>query len=360
MQVSSALDMIDITVENFLCYTTFVFGAANSGKTTMIKHILRVVKPHIASIYIINPTNHIKHDYDGIAPNCAIYKNFDYEMFKDIKERQEAAAARWTSANQPAVLERLFARVASNEELLQYEELKKAFKDAKARASDDEQITLDAKNEVNVNIFLKNYIRPNVERLLTIPNLSKEERYSLEFINFTCDMLFIFDDCSAEMKEYIGRDGDLVFGDAFYRCRHLRMTLIFAFHDDTNVCHPYKKNAFNTIFCKAQPARAYFGRASSFFSAEDKRNAEKAITNTFVTLEHSPFQKLWYSRNRSPNFRIILAQKYDGSLRIGSRYFWQLYNNCEKKDADDIDPKNPYCNLFALSSDKKSTRGEYY
>ena len=86
------LQQFDIVPQNFLNYCSLAIGPPNTGKTVIIKHICNEVAPYISHAYVYCETNEIRNDYTGVVPSNAIYKTFNYEMVKKLKDRQAMAS----------------------------------------------------------------------------------------------------------------------------------------------------------------------------------------------------------------------------------------------------------------------------
>ena len=61
----------------FLNKTTILFGATNSGKTTILLEMLYLLKDKIPSIFVFCPTSDSNKSFEGIVPDPFIWKDIN-------------------------------------------------------------------------------------------------------------------------------------------------------------------------------------------------------------------------------------------------------------------------------------------
>lgn len=339
-----------ISADEFLNRTTLLLGESDTGKTIMTNHIIHEIKPYISAIYVICPTNDIKHDYDGVAPPNAIFEKLDRNWLVKIDERQQAAASIYENANKKETLLSLFQRISNNVDRENLNKLENGFAELKEKCKDDnEKAILTDIHDRKIIEYMKRIIHNNRKELEKY-QLTQEEQYSLEYLHVNYHILLIFDDCSSDMVTYMGKNTDPLFLDIFYRCRHKLMTLLFNFHDITNISPNYCKGAFNVIMTTEIMANSFFGRTQNMFSTDEKREARKAISFIFTksNKDKKIFKKLCYQRNSAEPYKWIMAQKHSKEA-VGSKYFWELYGKCERSKSQLVNPQNTFADRFKIT-----------
>lgn len=340
-----------ISTDEFLNKTTLLLGESETGKTIMTNHIIYEIKPYISAIYVICPTNDIKHDYDDIAPPNAIFEKLDRNWLVGINDRQTAAASIYETANNKETLLSLFNRVSNNVDKENLTKLQNGFNALREKCkNDNDKQELKDTHDRKITEYIKKVIHNNKKELAKY-ELTEKETYSLEYLYFSPHVLFIFDDCSSDMVQYMGgRTPDPLFQDIFYRCRHKLMTLLFNFHDITNISPNYCKSAFNVIMTTEIMTNSFFNRAQNQFAADEKREARKAVINIFTKSNkiNNIHKKLCYQRQSAEPYKWIMATKHE-KQQVGSKYFWELYGKCKRSNNQVLDPQNVFASRFKLN-----------
>jgi hypothetical protein len=167
----------------------------------------------------------------------------------------------------------------------------------------------------------KNVIEIN-RKILDRMELVATERTALKFLNFNPNCLVIVDDCGAMISEKMMKHES--FKNYFMMYRHVGITPIFTFQDDTELISKLRKQASISIFTTQQCASAFFGRASNNLKSM-QWEADRAIAAIFDSRnqfypKHTKF--LWIRDDDDP-YRHYLAEEHE-PFQFGGRALWEL------------------------------------
>ncbi len=303
------LPEFDINYKYFLDQSTLLFGEAKTGKSSIMVDILYHLKPHVEQIIVFSPTDPQNHTYDrGIVPLPCIHYTITAELLENIWERQNALAAVYTRANEPATLKKLFdrlqtctgARAYIKEIYSKLETFKAEVEQAETEASVAKAKIASMELECNklITMIWKHYIGMNV-RYLEQLGISDDERYSLKYLDLNPRIVLIFDDCTPELKKL---NNNPVIKKMFYQGRWAYITFLIACHTDKCIDPELKKNAFVSVFTEETCANAYFDRPSNNFGKDMKERARAALKAAFTSLAH--YQKLIWIREDRQFYRF--------------------------------------------------------
>lgn len=337
---------LEKTSGHYLNRSTILFGASNSGKSTILIEILYLLKKHVPIIFVFAPTADANNAFDGIVPSPLIYKNVEIEVLKDLYKRQQAATKIYNTVNNLTALRILFERVAEHRYV---EAAKMAYGNASAiisRKKNDTSINFieqkasitEIKNVRDAYLLrlYKNVIRSNRKRLKNM-NISSDEKYILKYLDFNPNCVVVFDDCAAVLKKFQKEE---VVKKIIFQGRHNFINIILTLQDDLNLDSSIKKNAFVNIFTTSRCAAAYFERGSNSFSKREKERAAKIINHIFTPTIKKDYKKLVYLRDEVDPFRYTIADTYD-NFKFGCPSIWHLCKHIsdEKNNCDfDNDP----------------------
>jgi len=329
----------------YLNRSTILFGASNSGKSTILIEILYLLKDHVPNIFIFAPTADSNNAFGDIVPSPLIYKNVDIKLLTSIYNRQKASAKIYNTVNDLNDLKALFLRVADRKSLelarivsvrasniIQNKEndLSSNFADKRSTISQIKKV-----RDEYLSKLYKKTIKYNRKRLLKIDE-SEKTKYIIKYLDFNPNCVVVFDDCGAVLKKFQKEE---VVKKIIFQGRHSYINIILTLQDDLNLNSAIKKNAFVNIFTTGRCASAYFERGSNNFSKKEKVLAAKIITHIFDS-DRKDYKKLVYLRDEINPFRYTIADLYD-NFRFGSPSLWRLCDklNRDKKTCDfDNDP----------------------
>ncbi len=339
----SSLPEFDFNYKKFLDRSTILFGESGTGKSTIIDDMLFQIKPFVGQIVVFCPTDRNNKAYSGgRVPLPCIHDKITDEVLKDIWSRQSALTQVYKRANNPEILRKLFARIQNQTGLTaiegakrkqrEYEnEIKNEMDEGAAKCAIAE---MDKDTKKLIELIYKHYINENRSKLLKM-NLSKNEQYSIKYLNINPRLVIIFDDCSSQLNSL---KKNKVIQDIFYQGRHVYITTFIAIQTDKVLDPELKKNAFVSIFTEESCASAYFERKSNDLDKEAKNRARNACKMAFSPLPTLKHQKLAWVRDEKRFYKLI-ATKHD-DFRFGNPIIW---NYCEQIQAD----------LGEVSSDNK-------
>lgn len=343
----SSLQELNFNYELFLDKSTLIFGETGTGKSFIMCDILYHLKPHVDQIIVISPMDRQNHTYDsGIVPTPCIHYTISPKLLDDIWERQSALVSVYTRANRPDILRLLYNRVSDsvtmdaidsiNNKLCDYknEIASGGYDEASAKAKMTE---MEDKCKKLIILIFKQVINDNRSKLSKM-NLSKEEQYSLKFLNINPRLVLVFDDCTDLLKKIKTHP---VIQKLFYQGRWADITVLIACHTDKALDPELKKNAHISIFTEDSCAHAYFSRPSNDLDKDAKKRAVLACKSVFSPL--AKHRKLYWVRNEK-KFYHYTAVKHP-NLEFGSPYF-RDYCNKIKADASTISSDNKFIGEF--------------
>lgn len=327
----SALQELDFSYKTFLDQTVILYGESKTGKSTIIVDILYQLKPFVDQIIIISPTDRQNHTYSGktekdrIIPLPCIHYIITDKLLKDIWERQEALVAVYTKANNPDIIQKLFNRLNLSNVNHTIDDItsrrRERESEIRTQYSDEETI----KNKIEdmntdfvrlVNMIYKHYININQAGLMKMA-LSKDEQFTLKYLNMNPRLVLVFDDCTEQLDKFKKHS---VIQKIAYQGRWTYITTLVACHTDLNLGSGFKLNAFVSIFTEESCANLYFSRKSIGVDKEDQIRAKNACKGAFTSL--AKYQKLAWVREDKCFYRFI-ATKRPGFI-FGCTAIWDF------------------------------------
>ncbi len=353
----------------FLDRTVAIFGPSKTGKTVITKQVMKTVKDHIEQVLIIAPSEPSNRSYEGFvdppfihyrlyAPDPANPKKDDgprgaLRFLEMIWKRQEMMASIYIRANNPEVLASLFGRLPrpAREAGLRYireinGKRERVVEQVRKQNAADAGRASEKINEINEKfkkmlvLLYKKCITPLYADLWGRADLSEDERYSLQYLNFNPRLLLIFDDCAAQLKPFFSKE---IFRCLFYQNRHSFITVIVCCQDDTDLPANLRKNAFVSFFTEPIVCSSNFERASNKFSKPVKQYVAGITGEVF-----RGHRKLAYIREddrRQHFYHIEFA--YPKPFRFGSQAAHELCDVVRSTGAS-MDKDNPFYDNFKL------------
>lgn len=335
----------------FLDRATVLYGESGTGKSTFIIDILRELKPFADQIIVFCPTDRSHHTYSGktskdrIVPLPCIHYNITPQILENIWQRQQVLSNVYRRASDFKVLESLFRRVANDHSHV----IQSIKKKCDERLAEIEESIIDPvtagrkRDEIKfdrdrfIEIIYKHFINNNRRRLENM-SLSKEEAYSLRFLNLNPRLVLIFDDCTELLDKL---KNNMVIQKLSTQGRHEMITTLMITHTDKKIDSAFRKNVFVSIFTEDSCARAYINRASNDLDKKGKKIASDAVESTFVPSE--PHQKLVWVREDRRWYRY--TAKLHQNFTFGCPEVWSY---CESvgADGDSIPSSNPFVEGF--------------
>lgn len=347
--------LYNMKAADLLRKTTVMYGESNSGKSTNIYHMLRLLRPFIPIFIVISPTSASNGDYDDRIPNVLIFKEPTKEIFKAIYQRQEASAAFYRKANKLEILCSLYSKIKDKkvDSIIMAVKRRRIFakqKTAEQYASDSakrdvEMKSIDDTHDETLRNVYRLAIRKHKEYLIRKFKLSDEQLYCLKYLDFNPNLGLIVDDCAAQIKQW-GKDETI--SKIFYQGRHNFITSIYTFQHDKLLDSNFRQNAFLSVFTTEKCARAYFSRTTNNFDKEDQKKIREILKDVFSDDPKKKFQKLIYIRESRQQFYRFTATTYP-KFKVCFPYV-QKYCELVKSNEEAMDDQNPFMRNFMIGS----------
>lgn len=353
----------------FIDKTIAIYGPSKTGKTVIIKHIMKIVDTFIEQVLVIAPSEPSNRSYEGFVESPFIHyrlyladpknpKKDDgskgaLRFLEAVWKRQEMMAAIYTRANNISVLLDLFNKLPkdtrrdamrhidsiNSKKNHMVEKIKKQYINDHGRR--DEKIKeINEKFKKMLTLLYKKYITPHYDELYRQKHLTEDEKYSLYYLNFNPRLLLIFDDCSAQLKPFFNKE---IFRMLFYQNRHSFITVIISCQDDTDLPTNLRKNSFISFFTEPIVCTSNFERGSNQFS-----KPMRALINEMTPVLFKGHRKLAYIREDDTHQQFYHFQfPFPKKFRFGSSALAEL---CDlvKSDGISMDKDNPFYNKFKI------------
>jgi len=353
----------------FIDRTIAIYGPSKTGKTVIIKHIMKTVDTFIDQVLIIAPSEPSNRSYEGFVEAPFIHyrlyladpknpKKDDgskgaLRFLEAVWKRQEMMAAIYTRANSITVLLDLFNKLPkdtrrdamkhidliNSKKNHMVEKIKKQYMNDQGRR--DEKIKeINDKFKKMLALLYKKYITPHYDDLYRQKHLTEDEKYSLYYLNFNPRLLLIFDDCAAQLKPFFTKE---IFRMLFYQNRHSFITVIISCQDDTDLPTNLRKNAFISFFTEPIVCTSNFERSSNQFSKPTKAFVGEMVPELF-----KGHRKLAYIREDDTHQQFYHLQfPFPKKFRFGSNAMAELCDSV-KCDGISMDKDNPFYSRFKI------------
>lgn len=360
---------LTVTPEMILNRTTVIYGPSGSGKTVLAKHLLEVVKDHIPQALVFSPSEPSNHSYEGYIDAPFIHyslalpgkkrvspKQAALDFLNAVWKRQEFLTSLFQKANRRDVLGLLFRRLSPRAQkqglraITEAHELRRgALSKVRAPGSApgpaaDKAKSINEKFERMLVLIYKKFITPELDSLWGVPDLSEDERFSLNYLGLNPNLLLIFDDCAADLKPLFGTSE---FKRYFYQARHAAITVFLIAQDDTDIPANLRKNAFLSIFTDPIVCRSNFDRPSNNFPKDTRALIGEMIPAVFVGN-----RKLVYIRDDPRGQKYYhFESPYPTPFRFGSPASHELCRLLRAEEST-LDDENPYYDYFVGHGEK--------
>lgn len=326
-----------------------LYGQSGTGKSKIMINILRELKPYVDQAFVVSPMEASNGTYKGIVPKPLIHSKLTVKFLDEFWLRQEMLSTFYGECNKLPVLESLYRRlklgnsdqIIDNAKIIMQKELASiaaSKMDIEKRKNKKEEVEKDFKEFFTMTF--KKYINENKGRLSAM-QLTPDERFTLEMINFNHRVVLVLDDCAADLQTKEFRRSE-TFTKLFYMGRHIGITTIIACQDPTTDLLPnLRKNAYASIFTTPEAAMCYFALPSNGYKMLSERVKKLLKGGVFGEKSH---QKLIFIRNGC-RFERLTAQLFD-DFSICNAALVAFCNDIELGGGM-INTKNPYFRAFA-------------
>jgi len=320
------LDELKLNYKYLLDRSIMIFGESKSGKSTIIRQCMYLLKPHIDQVIVISSSDTTSKSYGGVTvPKPCVHKTITDKLLNDVWQRQQALTDAYNRANDINVLKSMFNEISTPANKAMIERLRnhheKSIQDMRENYTGDdmdtklEDMAKDA-TELTIKIY-KHFIGQSLDYFANKKNLSKVERTTLQYLNLNPRLLWIFDDCTVQLEKF--RKNPIIC-ELFWQGRWLNITAIIATHTDKSFSPELKSGAFLKIFAQESIARAYYTRDSTAMDKSRKNKVMELIDETFTPIKKH--QKLVYERETMRYFKYTASIVPD--FRFGSPIIWQF------------------------------------
>ncbi len=328
------IPIFEKSIDYFLNRSIILYGASNSGKSTIIKDILYLLKKHIPNVCVICPTNKLNGSYDGLIPKPLIHSDVKENLLNDILKRQLLNVKIYNLVNDKEKLEFMYSKMINkNEESLQ--KIQSAYRKVKTnleKMGDSSSISkLNSEHESRIISFYKDTILGNVKHINNI-DLSDNDKMLMKHVHINPNFLIIIDDAAVSANVWCKYES---VKELFFNGRHHKVTFMIAFQDDKLLDSSLRKNAFINIFTTEKVCNAYFNRAANNFSSQEKKMmvdiADAIFSKYGKSKDEKNYKKLVYLRESSEPCRWFEASPGKDFI-FGSAF---LIKYCEQVCKDD-------------------------
>jgi len=353
--------------KSYIDKTIVIYGPSKTGKTVIVKNIMKLLKDYIDLVLIIAPSEPSNRSYEGYVNKLFIhyklyksdnhetkkenYKEKAFQFLESIWNRQEMMASIYTRTNRIEIIKSLFTYTSKHlqEEAIPFIEKLEQEKDKvldriKTKQSAEgvkEDVIKEAVSKFDELLLklYKKYIYLDSDNIWKC-DLSEDERYSLQYLLFNPRLLLIFDDCASQLKPFFTTE---IFRKFFYQNRHSYITLIACFQDDTDLPTNLRKNVFINFFTEQVVCSSNFERSSNKYSKHTKERALEVIPHIF-----KGYRKLAYIReDESKQYFYHITFDYPGTFIFGSDAIYELCKVIQNEGTT-MDTSNTYYEYFKL------------
>lgn len=339
----------------YLNKSTILFGASNSGKSTILMEILYLLKNTVPNIFVFAPTAESNNAFDDIVPSPMIYKEVEIAVLQEIYNRQQAATKIYNTVNNMSGLKKLFELIADEKTIAIANAVYRNAHNIIEKKKNDSTVSFleqraaafsikEARDEYLKKLY-KDTIRSTNPFKLQQLRLLENDHYIIKYLDFNPNCVVVFDDCGAVLKKFQKEE---VVKKIIFQGRHSFINIILTLQDDVSLESSIKKNSFVNIFTTSRCALAYFERGSNNFSKKEKEKAAKIINYIFDNSSKKDYKKLVYLRDEVDPFRYTIADTYD-VFRFGSPSLWKLCERLEKDKKECDFSNDPTLSAFKIT-----------
>ncbi len=334
---SDAVKYIELEYEFFLSRSTILYGTSGTGKTRIIKHILKLLQPYIPMCTVICPTNDSNRDYSGIIPEGCIKKDITIEKLEKIYKRQEGITRNCNIAKDKKNLMSIFNKLANrNEKELyntQFEKVKQCIeKIEKSKVHMEKKESM--KNQAQDKFYkwvqneCKNIINKNNDNI-DDSKFTENELITIEFMDTNPNLLILFDDAVTILAD-LKKSKPLQ--DMFYNGRHANITTIISLQNDKGLPPELRTGAFNSMFPDRSFANIFTSTKGNGFSLKDTKYINEIIDRIFASNNEYQKKYFFYRRLGSPKYGYNYVNE-PKTFKFGCKAFWKFYETKETREA---------------------------
>lgn len=318
-----------------------LYGSTGSGKSTILKDILYMLRKEVSLAVAFCPTNFVNNDYENIIPNELIYKEVNPGVVEEIYAVQEDRTRVYKIANNPNILRCLFNKIASTQDKmaarLLVDKAHSLIREIETSIKLDpgqkinEKKAIEKERERKLIDYFKMCIRKSRNKFRNI-KLNKHEETAFKYLDFNPHIVLVFDDCLSSAAKWKNTE---IFKSLFMQGRQYNITQIYTLQDDKGIPPGLRTQAQISIFTAHGSAIAHFNTKNNGYANKDKKDAEKVANRIFeqkrgLAINH---QKMMYDKF-SNEYKVMIAELHDGDFRMGSVYLWKFSEKLPRKDKE--------------------------
>ena len=325
--------------------TIVVYGKSASGKSVIIKNIMKALKSEIPTIFVVSPTEASNGAYSNYVDKLLIHYDLKRgkkgDFLSELIEWQEARSAVYALANKLENIMSLYKRIRTDEVDKSLDRIEKIRVNNKSTMPISKHADIDNSCNNLIIKLLKKHIFVNKASFSQYDSsLSEEEVYTLSYIDMNPKVLLILDDCGSILQSYVRKDS---FRKIFYQARHYFITTVMSLQDDTDLPANLRKNVNINIFTQSTVAKSNFERVANGY--------DKQIQKTAIQISPEVFQgyrKLVYIDNdpKHDNFYHLTAEVV-APFKYGSHALNYLCESVRTKEGT-IDRNNRFHRAFQI------------
>ena len=340
------IPQIDLKPARILDRTTVLYGRSNSGKSVMIKHMLKIVKDYIPVAFVISPTEPANRAYEKFIHSSLIHYDLSSAKGEDgfLEKFWQWASMRssiYHKVNKKDILLSIYERIKTPELDKVFSKIEIQRKNNISNSSVSLHDDLNRKyDELLIKLVKKHIIQHKHVLQRNSHGLSEDEIFSLTYIDLNPRVILIFDDAAAEIKSYFNKP---IFRKIFYQSRHSFITSIFAVQDDSDLPPNLRKNVALSIFMTPAVAKSNFDRTSNKYSKDVIKIANAIYSDIFVG-----FRKMVFI-DSDPNKQYFyhVTAEIVNPFRFGSHSLKEICTAVES-DSETVDKTNPFYYKFKI------------
>ena len=302
---------IEMKAEDFIDKTTILYGISGTGKSSIIKHVLFLLRGIIPNILAFSQSEVVNRTYSRkMIPRAFVHDNVTAEVIMAMQARQVRARQVYDQVNNISVLRSLLDRIMTSQAdatLAQIEHVyEETVRESGGATEEMELAYIDSKISV-----MRALIKPRLEELQRVRNLSESERFTIKMFDFNPRITIIFDDCSTDIANLKSCAEVL---EQVFRGRHLFCTVLMAVHGISLILPMMRIGVGNTFFTDPQTARQF---AENKSNALNKQKRDEMIRYAGeVRGKEQPFTKLLY---RNDKFYLVQFPTHEPFVAVSEQ-----------------------------------------
>lgn len=310
--MAEQFNTMEMKVEDFIDRTTILYGISDSGKSTIIKHILFLLRGMIPLILAFSQSEIVNHTYSHkMMPRSFVHDNVSADVIMAMQARQVKARQVYEQVNNIQILQSLINRIMTQDIKDTLNQIEQIYEET-ARANNgvitDEMENTFANKKISI---MRSIIKPKLQFLQRITDLSESEKFTIKMFDFNPRIIIIFDDCSTDIAELKSCAEVL---EQVFRGRHLFCTVLMAVHGISLILPMMRIGVGNSIFTDPQTARQF---AESKTNALDRQKKSEMIRYAGkVVKKEPPFTKLLY---RNDKFYLVRFPTHEPFVAVSEQ-----------------------------------------